>query len=294
MNLPPLKSLSAFEAAARHMSFRAAADELNVTPSAISHQIRGLEETLGTRLFHRDSKQLTLTAEGRALQPDLADGFQSISRAIRKVVDSQRSGVLTISMVSTFAMRWFLPRLPRFQVLHPDIEIRISTTMRTVDFSREDIDAAVRHGKTSWAGLRCDKLFALETVPVCSPDLLTAANLHDANDLTNHILLHATARPDDWRNWFSANGIPFKAPPRELTFETTNFTLAAAIKGLGFAIADRHLVAEDVDAGRLVIPFERPSRLDEFFFFVCPEENATKPKMTVFREWLLQEASSGH
>ncbi|MBT5107670.1 MAG: transcriptional regulator GcvA [Rhodospirillaceae bacterium] len=288
--LPPLNGLRAFESAARHLNLRAAAEELNVTPSAISHQIRGIEAALGVSLFRRANKRLALTDDGRSLLPGLSEGFGRIASAVGNLRDNQDQGVLTVSMVSTFAMRWFMPRLSRFQQKHPEIEIRISTTMRPVDFEREDIDAAIRNGAGDWPGMRCDRLFNVETVPVCSPDLPgTGPPLQRPEDLHGHILLHSAARPGEWAQWFEHCGIPSDKAARKLTFESTNFSLAAAIKGLGVAIADRHIVEEDVESGRLVIPFEHPMQLPEAYFLVCPERQALKPKMAHFREWLLSE-----
>ena len=289
--LPPLNGLRAFESAARHLNLRAAAEELNVTPSAVSHQIRGIEAALGVSLFRRANKRLALTDDGRSLLPGLSEGFGRIASAVGNLRDNQDQGVLTVSMVSTFAMRWFMPRLSRFQQKHPEIEIRISTTTRPVDFEREDIDAAIRNGAGEWPGMRCDRLFNVETVPVCSPDLTGAgAPLQSPEDLPGHILLHSAARPGEWSQWFKHCGVPFDKAVRELTFETTNFSLAAAIKGLGVAIADRHIVEEDVESGRLVIPFEHPMQLPEAYFLVYPERQAVKPKISHFREWLLSEA----
>jgi LysR family transcriptional regulator, glycine cleavage system transcriptional activator len=285
-----LNGLRAFESAARHLNLRAAAEELNVTPSAVSHQIRGVEAVLGVPLFHRANKRLTLTDDGRSLAPGLSEGFGRIANAVASLRDNQDQGVLTVSMVSTFAMRWFMPRLTRFQNKYPDIEIRISTTMRPVDFEREDIDAAIRNGAGDWPGVRCDHLFDVESVPVCSPDLLLmSAGINQPEDLQNNILLHSAARSGEWAQWFEHCNVPFEKAARELTFETTNFSLAAAIKGLGVAIADRHIVEEDVESGRLVIPFEQPMRLPEAYFLVCPERHAMKPKMAHFRNWLLSE-----
>ena len=288
----PLNGLRAFESAARHLNLRAAAEELNVTPSAVSHQIRGIEATLGVTLFLRANKRLSLTNDGRALLPGLSEGFGRIERAVADLYNNQEQGVLTVSMAATFAMRWFMPRLPRFQQRFPDIEIRISTTQRAVKFEREDIDAAIRHGDGGWADMQCDRLFDVETTPVCSPDLMNAeVPLYGPEDLHNHILIHASARGDDWAQWFAHSGIAYKKPARELTFETTNFALAAAIKGLGVAIADRHIVEEDVEAGRLVVPFEFTHPHPDSYFLVCPLSQAQKPKMTRFRAWLLSEVT---
>ena len=281
----------------------AAAAELNVTPSAISHQIRTLEDVLGVRLrtledvlgvrlFRRANRRLLLTTDGRALLPGLTDGFRRLTAAVAELKTNQREGVLTVSMLSTMAMRWFMPRLPQFQVEHPEIEVRISTTTRPVDLQREDIDMAIRHGEGQWSGLNADFLFQLETIPVCSPALPTAgAPLDRPQHLERHILLHADARPGDWRSWLTAAGCSDIRPARELTFDTTDFALAAAIRGLGVAIADKHIVRDDIESGRLIAPFDTSVRYDTGYYLVYPDDRGGQPKSVAFREWMLREAA---
>jgi LysR family glycine cleavage system transcriptional activator len=292
IQLPPLNALRAFEATARLSTLAAAAAELNVTPSAISHQIRTLEETLGVRLFRRANRRLSLTKDGRALLPGLTDGFRRLTAAVAELETNRREGSLTISMLSTLAMRWFMPRLPRFQLEHPEIEIRISTTARTVDLEREDIDIAIRHGHGDWPDVQAEKLFQLETLPVCSPELPRPdAPLNSPHDIERHVLLHADARPDDWRSWLDGVGKSHLKASRELTFDTTDFALAAAIRGLGIAIADRHIIQDDLNSGRLIAPFEASIRHDSGYYLVYPSERASHPKCIIFREWLLREAA---
>lgn len=291
IRLPPLNALRAFEATARLSTLAAAAAELNVTPSAISHQIRTLEEALDVRLFQRANRRLILTKDGHALLPGLTDGFRRLTAAVAELEANQRTGVLTVSMLSTLAMRWFMPRLPRFQSEHPAIEVRISSTMRTVDLEREDIDMAIRHGAGQWSGLQADFLFRMETIPVCSPELPTQSPLDSPTDLSHHVLLHAEARPDDWDNWLLSVDRGNVRPARELTFETTDFALAAAIRGVGVAIADRHIVRDDLDSGRLITPFEQSVPQDSGYYLVYPADRARQPKVVTFREWLLREAA---
>ena len=290
MRLPPLNALRAFEATARLSTLAAAAEELNVTPSAVSHQIRTLEETLGVVLFQRANRRLILTKDGQSLLPGLTDGFRRLTAAVTELERNQREGVLTVSMMSTMAMRWFLPRLPQFQTEHPAIEVRISTTTRTVDLDREDIDLAIRHGGGQWPGLTADFLFQMETIPVCSPVLPGESSLNQPNDLSHHILLHADARPDDWRIWLREVGAPNLKPARELTFDTPDFALAAAIRGLGIAIADRRIVQDDIESGRLIAPFPQSVEQESGYYLVYPEDKATQPKTAMFREWILREA----
>lgn len=290
--LPPLNALRAFEATARLSTLAAAAAELNVTPSAVSHQIRTLEETLGVKLFRRANRRLSLTTDGRALLPGLSDGFRRLTAAVAELETNQREGTLTISMLSTLAMRWFMPRLPRFHREHPEIDVRISTTTRTVDLEREDIDIAIRHGHGDWPDVRSEKLFQLETLPVCSPELpRAAAPLDSPRDIRHHVLLRADARPDDWRHWLDSVGEPNLKPSRELTFDTTDFALAAAIRGLGIAIADRHIIHDDLEAGRLIAPFQASIAHDSGYYLVYPHERGRHPKSIAFREWLLREAA---
>ena len=290
-DLPPLNALRSFEATARLMTLAAAAEELNVTPSAISHQIRSLEDVLGVPLFHRVNRRLILTREGQVLLPGLSDAFRRMVAAVSALESNKHQGVLTVSTLETLAMHWFMPRLPSFQSTHPEIEVRISTTTRVVDFEHDDIDLAIRHGRGVWPGLSSDFLFALETIPVCSPTLATTgAPLDDPADLSQHILLHTDARPDEWPDWLASAGQPGLTPLRSLIFEKTNFALAAAMKGIGVAIADRHIVAEDIDTGRLIAPFPHALNRDTGYYLVYPANWADHPKIRMFREWLLSVA----
>ena len=283
--------MRAFEATARLLTLSAAA-ELNVTPSATSHQIKTLEESLGVQLFRRANRRLDLTADGRALLPGLSDAFRRIAATVLELETNQRQGVLTVSMLETLAMHWFMPRLSKFQAAHPDIEVRISTTTRTVDFEREDIDLAIRHEAADWPGLAVDFLFPLEILPVCSPNLATATTPLDIPaDLARHILLHTTVRAGDWPDWLDSAGIGGLVPARALTFEKTNFALVAAMKGIGVAITDRHIVADDLESGRLIAPFDHVLGQESGYYLAYPVERETHPKTRLFRDWLLREVA---
>jgi LysR family glycine cleavage system transcriptional activator len=289
---PPLNALRAFEATARELSVRRAAERLNVTPSAVSHQIRALEDRLGVALFRRTGRRLFLTEAGQTLLPGLRDGFERIAAALAEVEARGRSGALTISMLSTFAAHWFIPRLPRFQKRHPDIDVRISTTMRTVAFEAGGIDAAIRYGDGRWPGLQCDRLVEEALVPVCRPALLSGGPpLNRPADLAAHTLLVAEARPDDWALWLDSAGVSALEPAGRITFDTTNFALNAAIGGAGVAIAGRELVRPDLEAGRLVQPFGHAVTRDAAYYFVCPEGRTQAPKLTALRDWLRAEAA---
>ena len=218
--LPPLNALRTFEAAARHLSFTKAADELFVTQAAVSHQIRTLEEHLGTALFRRMNRSLMLTDEGQALLPAVREAFDLLSAGVRRVQDLCCGGVLTISTTPSIAASWLAGRIARFQALHPEVELQLSATARLVDFAREDVDCGIRHGMGDWPGLISQRLFQTALVPVCSPLLLDGRNpLGCPGDLAHHTLLHALDDPDDWRLWLRAAGIDGVDPKRGLKFE---------------------------------------------------------------------------
>ncbi len=287
---PPLTALRAFETAARTGSVRRAADALHVTPSAISHQIRALEESLGVALFRRANRRLILTEAGQVLLPGLTEGFERLGDAVAALSAFRRRGVLTVSMLSTFAVRWFIPRLSRFQKLHTDIEVRVSTTMRTVDFAREGIDAAIRHGHGDWPDLRSDRLIDDDIVPVCAPDLAAGdPPLDTPNDLERHTLLTSDARTEDWEIWLAGIGLADLQPARRIAFDATHFALDAALGGAGVAIAARELVADDLRRGRLITPFEQGHRHTAGYYLVCPTDRADDPTMATLRRWLLDE-----
>ncbi len=287
----PLTALRAFETAARTGSVRRAADALHVTPSAVSHQLRALEETLGVALFRRANRRLVLTEAGQVLLPGLTEGFDRLGDALAALSAFQRRGVLTVSMLSTFAVRWFIPRLTRFQKLHTDIEVRVSTTMRTVDFAREGIDAAIRHGHGHWPGLRSDRLIDEDIVPVCAPGLMDGGPpLDTPQDLARHTLLTSDARPEDWEIWLGSIDLGDLRPARRISFDATHFALDAALGGAGVAIAARELVADDLRRGRLITPFAQQHRHTAGYYLVCPSDRADEPIMATLRRWLLAEA----
>jgi LysR family transcriptional regulator, glycine cleavage system transcriptional activator len=290
--LPSLNALKAFEAAGRLSSVTAAADALAVTPSAISRQVRQLEEDLDLQLFRRSRTGLTLTEAGAALLAGLTDGFQRIALAVDAVRPRPESKVVTVSMLSTFAMRWLLPRLGHFNQAHPDIEVRLSTSVEPVDLARGDIDCAIRFGRGDWPGLVADRLFAERLTAVCSPALLAkGAPLETPEDLRGHTLLHARLRPDHWRIWLHAAGIDDLDPRAGPVFETRNFVIQAALQGLGIAVIDPALVGEELASGRLVQPFPRILALEGAYFLVRHPAKSKLHRVVAFRDWLLYEAN---
>ena len=290
--LPPLNALRTFEAAARHLSFTKAAEELFVTQAAVSHQIRLLEEHLGAPLFRRMSRALMLTEEGQVLLPAVREAFDRLSAGVRRVRDLCCGGALTISTTPSFAASWLAGRLARFQALHPEIELQLSATPRLVEFAREGIDCGIRYGMGDWPGLVSLRLFKTALVPVCSPMLLDGANpLRCPEDLAHHTLLHALDDPDDWRLWLRAAGVGGIDPTRGLKFDSVPLVVQAAISGAGVGIGRRQLVEAELAAGRLVAPFDLELPDQCAYYFVAPEATAEQPKVAAFRAWLVAEVA---
>jgi LysR family glycine cleavage system transcriptional activator len=293
--LPSLNGLRAFEAAARHMSFTRAADELNVTQTAISHQIRRLEEQLGKRLFVRKNRALALTHDGADYLPSIRAAFDDLRRATERLRRSERHGLLTVSTTASLAAKWLVTRVASFQDAHPGIEVRLTTSPHLVDFQREDVDMAVRYGRGNWPGLRTHWLLAEDIFPVCSPALITGPNpLRRPEDLVHHILLHTTVGREDWRLWLTAAGLPVSlALRRGLSFDQGFMALQAAIEGLGVALGSRSLVTADIAAGRLAVPFDLVLPADAGYYIVAPEETADTAKIALFRDWLIRSVTNG-
>jgi len=287
--LPSLNGLRAFEAAARHLSFTQAASELNVTQTAISHQIRRLEQELGVRLFVRRNRALELTAEARDYLPGIRAAFNDLRLATDRLRRRDDDHVLTISTLASLAAKWLLPRLATFQEAHPDIDVRITTSTALVDFRTGDVDAAIRYGRGHWPGLRADWLMADELFPVCSPALLTGDRpLRCPQDLADQTLLHTSGGyDDDWRLWLTAAGLPSSIPKLPgLTFDLILLTLQAAIDGAGVAMGRTSYVEADIAKGRLVVPFTIALPTDAGFYLVSPDGKADPPALAAFRGWL--------
>jgi LysR family glycine cleavage system transcriptional activator len=285
--LPSLNGLRAFEAAARHLSFTLAAQELNVTQTAISHQIRRLEEELGLKLFIRQSRSLALTPEATDYLPGIRAAFQDLRTATDRLLRKDDDRVLTISTLTSLAVKWLLPRLSSFQEKHPDIDVRITTSTELVDFRTSNVDAAIRYGQGRWPGLDAEWLMAEHLFPVCSPKLLTGEHaLRQPEDLKHATLLHTSSTIDDWRLWLTAAGLPAHlSQNRGLTFDLAFMTIQAAIDGLGVAMGHTAYVADDVANGRLVVPFN-VSMPSAGYYFVTPQDRPTTPKLNLFRDWL--------
>jgi LysR family glycine cleavage system transcriptional activator len=287
--LPSLNGLRAFEAAARHLSFTNAASELNVTQTAISHQIRRLEEELGIRLFVRQNRALTLTPEARDYLPGVRAAFNDLRLATDRLLRKDNDHVLTVSTLASLAAKWLLPRLSSFQEAHPGIDVRITTSTALVDFKTADVDAAIRYGRGMWPGVRADWLTADELFPVCSPALLQGNRpLKCPQDLAHHALLHSSGGyDDDWRLWLTAAGLPTDiSKPPGLTFDLILMSVQAAIDGFGVAMGRTSYVEADIAKGRLVVPFKITLPADAGFYLVSPAARTDPPKLAAFRQWL--------
>jgi LysR family glycine cleavage system transcriptional activator len=286
--LPRLNAVRAFEVAARLQSFKMAGEELGVTPGAVSRQIEALEDSLGIRLFDRLHRKVDLTASGRLFFGEVSPALQRIANAAEALWEGQESRVLRIKLPPTCAIRWLVPRLARFHALFPDISVQVTTSHEPVDFEREPIDAAIYWGEALPRGLAGQRLFGEQLAIVCSPKLLARHSCSQiaANSLPKHVLLHSFRRPDDWRFWFSAAGLPDVALDRFLLFENSSLTYQGAIDGLGVAIAQLAFVSDDLREGRLVIANDQIVDTTTAYFLTYPRERAHLARIRALTQWL--------
>ena len=290
--LPSLNGLKAFEASARHESFTRAAAELNVTQGAVSQQVKALEEELGVKLFFREHQRLVISDAGRAYLEVVRDAFDRLSTGTERLVQRQASGLLNVSTSPNFAAKWLVHRLGRFSEAHPEIDLRISASMHHVDFAREEVDVAVRHGEGRWPGLHVTRLCAEELFPVCSPAMMEGHKaLKSPADLRRHPLLHANDATH-WRQWLERAEVAGIDVDRGVVFNQASMAIDAAIQGQGVAMARTALAAWDLLAGRLVRPFALALEAPFALWIVCPKATAQLPKIATFRQWLLDEAAA--
>lgn len=311
IRLPPLNALKAFEATARHQSVKRAAAELNVTPAAVSHQIRTLEDYLDIQLFHRYNRALELTDAARACLPKLREGFDCLVKAVEVLRAQKGTGALTVSAPPSFAARWLMLRLHRFIEAHPEVDVRVSARVRqvsrggkagiaesaTIDAWLSDSDIAILYGRGDYPGFKVNKLLPLTVTPVCSPRVITGSTpLARPEDLRHHLLLH-----DDtgdlydgesfWDVWLKAAGVNDIDTRRGPHFSHAVLAFEAAIEGMGVVATLSVLAASDLHAGRLVAPFALRAPLVSAYYLVCSEVAATRPAVAAFRAWLLSEAA---
>ena len=291
-SLQPLSSLRSFEAVARQLSFSRAADELNVTPGAVSQQIRTFEERLGVRLFDRTKRSVSLTQAAARMLPDVQAGLDLLSRACSNQALPVGERTLTISVAPSFAFKWLLPRLPSFHDQHPDIELRISATVELADFRRDGIDLAIRLGHGRYAGLQAEPLFSEALTPLCSPKILKGkGRLKTPEDLRKHRIIHDTSIPGQgehsaWDKWLALAGAKHFSARRGVRFTLAELAMQAAIDGAGIVLGRLVLAEGDIAAGRLVRPFKIALPLDVSYFLVRSEDAAPRPKLLHFRSWL--------
>lgn len=311
--LPPLNALRAFEAVARLLSVKKAAAELNVTPAAVSHQIKGLEDYLGVPLFHRHNRALELTDAARGCLPKLHEGFDNLAQAVERLRAHKGDGMLTVSAAPSFAARWLMPRLHRFFAAHPEIGVRVSARLRqttesgrrgaaaeraTIDAWLADSDVAILYGRGDYPGFRVDKLLALTVTPICSPKLVADPQhpLLGPHDLKHHLLLHDdTGELYDgvsfWEVWLKAAGVGDVDTSRGPRFSHAVLAFEAAVEGHGVVATMPVLAKADLHAVQLVTPFSLRVPLASAYYLVCSETAAKRPPVAAFRGWVRGEAT---
>ena len=296
--LPPLNALRAFEAAARHMSFTKAAEELTVTPAAVSQQVRTLEDHLGIALFRRGNRSLLLTDAAQSFLPSVRDGFERFHDALERLQSANGGGKLTVSVAPSFASKWLVPRLGEFGERHPEIDVWLSSAMALVDFAKEEVDVAIRYGAGHYPGLDVVRLLSEYVFPVCAPKLLDAGHaLNEPDDLCDFTLLHDDGPEEDescpdWTMWLKAAAVECVDGMRGPRFNQSSLVLEAAVAGRGVALAKSALAANDMAEGRLVKPFESSVPIDFAYYIVCPRGKSELAKVGTFRNWLLAAAKA--
>ncbi|MEO1677041.1 MAG: transcriptional regulator GcvA [Pseudomonadota bacterium] len=291
--LPPLTALRAFEAAARHLSFARAAEELSVTPAALSFQIKSLEAHLGQPVFRRLNRAVELTAAGRALAPGLTDGFDALAaawRAARRVGDTR---ALTVTAGPAFTAKWLAPRLFLFAQAHPEIDLRFVATLRSLDFDRDEVDVAIRFGFAAPTALYSRSILSDWIAPMAAPEV--AAKLTSYGDMRAATLLHQDDigfldPPIDWGEWFRLAGLG-AAPTTGPRFSNADHAIDAAVAGVGVVLGRSSLAARDVAEGRLVIPLDLAMTTEAHYRFLCPKGAETRPQIAAFLEWLSAQAA---
>jgi LysR family transcriptional regulator, glycine cleavage system transcriptional activator len=293
-DLPPLSALRAFEAAARHMSFRAAAEELGLTQSAISHQVAALEEHFATRLFDRAGRRVTLSEAGRMFFPFVRDGFDRVTQGTDLLRRARTSEDLRVQVYVTVAVRWLIPRLHRFQTANPNVVVRVNTSHFDWEFDPQIADLGlICTASPDRAGLQYDHLFDALLFPVCTPGLAQAGlGMRQPVDLVNHALLQVYTTANDWHIWLQAAGVPNLKGRAAAQFDSYLLAIEAALDGQGVALAPHFMVAEDLKLGRLAKPFALEVRQPARWYLVCPAAHAQDRSIETFRTWLQHEIAA--
>ena len=294
--LPPLNAVRAFEAAARRGNFNQAAEELSVTPSAISHQVRSLEDFFGTKLFRRSGRSVELTTKSRDFLRSVTQALDQINAAGQRMMRRPEGNLLNIFASPTFATGWLVPRISEFQVDHPELEIRMITGTGPADFLNSDIDLSIDYSPGDFPdGLSSLHLMTEHCVPVCSADYMRAHGpLTTPADIRNCTLLHVLPRLGQWRNWLNVAGVDGVDAERGPKFQTTPLSLEAARSGVGMAISNLEFVEDQLRQGFLVAPFQVEVPSHSGYYLVYPDEHADEPKIEVFRQWLLTKMAKEH
>ena len=288
--LPPLNALRAFEAAARLGSFNGAAAELFVTPSAISHQVKSLEDFLGVSLFRRTRRQVQLTIAGERYLASVSHALDEIDLATRRLLVSSNSGALNISVAPAFLTRWLVPKVREFQERHPDIELRLSPNSGEIDFAWSDIDMAIYFGDGNWPDLDVYFLREVVMVPVCSREFAEAnPRMSRPEDLSSHTLIDVSSRPEEWDEFLASFGVTRRNRSKRLSVSSTSLALGAAMENLGVALADRQLVAREVLYGRLVTPLDISMNNHLGYYLVYQKDRKPSQEMRAFIDWVMDE-----
>jgi LysR family glycine cleavage system transcriptional activator len=289
--LPSLNGLKFFEAAARHSSFTRAARELNVTQGAVSRQIKLLENQLNVILFHRAHRKLDLTEQGRILARDLARAFNIMTEAVVRI--KHRPQDLNLKVHPTFAIRWLIPQLHKFQALYPDIQVRFTTSSVNVDFSKENFDAGITHLGEEVPGINRTLILKEQLIPVCAPQLLkTEPVVNDPENIKHYMLLHNSPDLKEWAAWADQNGIQNFPLEKSRVFEVDDAALQAATAGLGLALGDLFLIRDELESGRLVTPFGQTPIRTGNYYFSWPEFNQNSKGVNAFKQWLVDNLPS--
>ncbi len=289
-HLPPLNALRVFESAARNRSFAVAGKELFVTSSAVSHQVKTLEEYLGLSLFSRSKRTVELTPAGEQYLSSVRHALDEIEMATQRLTANQESNVVKISVAPNFLTRWLMPRMARFQALYPDIELEINASMGLLDFDRTNTDMAVYFGSGEWDDIEVHFLRRVMLVPVCSPQLLDGElPLEKPEDLAKHTLIYVNKRKWEWENWLQQSGVDFISARGSLQMSSGQLATAAAQEGLGVALADSTLTSREIKSGKLVVPFDIQLDTNRAFYLVYRKQRPLTVGMKAFKEWLMSE-----
>ena len=291
--LPPLNPLRAFEAAARHLSVTKAANELHVTHSAVSHQIRALETTLNVKLFHREGTRLRLSAQGSALLPSISSAFETIAEATSRLRRPSMEGDLVISCVPALLTFWLLPRIATFTDQFPGIRLRLSSSNNPADVYSPNIDLCIHYGDGSWADRWVRELTTISLFPVCSPTLLNKIQLREVRDMAQHVILHGDAGRE-WSRWLAASGATDTlAKARQHFMSDAHLAITAAMYGNGIALGDNVTIRQPLANGRLVVPFDLAVPATDAFFLICRSDMRSTPLVQTFIEWVDSDIADG-